>query len=347
MSAQDWTPAVHAYLAQAPTSPFQGRSVEPLAHWTGQDHLLWRFRVQDHPDVVVKLFTDAGQVRSRRQFRGQERFAPLGLAPYPVVYDRYPQGLPRQVLLYLWVEAPPLDLADPVQGDALAQALARVHGTEPSTAPGFSPHPVNLAYFWRTWQGSEEAIGRELARRGGAEMADLFRALWSQARTTVAQALPRLGQAPPGVIHGDPAVENVLWQGGQAMLLDWELYGLGDPAQEVARFLHRHGPVLGAPGQEAWLATYLAHGPADPTLADRVRVYRRLLPLYDLTRLLRGVLGTEHPPDRDQATFLAETLAASFHQAGEHLWPPDRPRPDRERLRAQCQALLAGEERFP
>ncbi len=347
MNAQDWTPAVHAYLAQAPTSPLQGRSVEPVAHWSGQDHLLWRFRVQDHPDVVVKLFTDAGQVRSRRQYRGQERFAPWGLAPEPLAYDRYPQGLPRQVLLYRWVEAPPLDLADPPQRDALARALAQVHRTEPSTAPGFSPHPVNLAYFWRTGQGSEGSIAQELARRGKVEMAHLFQELWAQAQATMAQALPRLGPGPPGVIHGDPAVENVLWQGGQVVLLDWELYGLGDPAQEVARFLHRHHRALDDSGQKAWLTTYLAQGPTDPTLADRVHVYRRLLPLYDLTRLLRGALGETHPLSPDQTAFLAETLAVGFQRTAEHLWPPDRPRLDGERLRNQCRALLAGPERSP
>ncbi len=43
---------------------------------------------------------------------------------------------------------------------------------------------------------------------------------------------------PPAPVHGDLRLDNVLSSDGGVVLLDWEMFGLGDPALEVARFLH-------------------------------------------------------------------------------------------------------------
>ena len=76
-----WTQAVHGYLTGASSSRFRDQEVTITDQWQGRDNLLWRVRCGDGTDAVVKMFTDAGQARSRRQFRGQEQFAAAGLAP--------------------------------------------------------------------------------------------------------------------------------------------------------------------------------------------------------------------------------------------------------------------------
>ena len=106
-----WTQAVHDYLTGSISSRFRGQEATVTDQWKGRDNLLWRVRCADGSDVVLKMFTDAGQARCRRQFSGQDQFAGAGLAPAPLWYDRYPHGLPCQILVYRWTEGEPLSLA--------------------------------------------------------------------------------------------------------------------------------------------------------------------------------------------------------------------------------------------
>ncbi|MEZ4560580.1 MAG: hypothetical protein R2854_29800 [Caldilineaceae bacterium] len=90
------TTAIQTYLTGAATSEFRGLEVTVVDHWEGRDNLLWRVEAGAQnaaQDAVIKLFLDAGQVRSRRQYDGQQLFAPVGIAPQPLWYDRYPDGL--------------------------------------------------------------------------------------------------------------------------------------------------------------------------------------------------------------------------------------------------------------
>ena len=115
-----------------------------------------------------RCFRDAGQARSRRQFDGQAQFAGRGLAPEPLWYDRYPNGLPRQVLVYRWMEGEALTLAYRFHNMALADAVARVHITDRDDVQRFSPHPFNLLTFWQIWQAGEgplRRLGLRLLRR--------------------------------------------------------------------------------------------------------------------------------------------------------------------------------------
>ena len=88
----DWTQAILSYLTDAASSRFRNREVTIVDHWQGRDNLLWRVRTGDRHDAVVKMFTDAGQARSRRQFSGHEQFAPAGLAPQPFGTIAIPMG---------------------------------------------------------------------------------------------------------------------------------------------------------------------------------------------------------------------------------------------------------------
>ena len=67
----DLTTAIHTYLTTAPTSAFHGLAVEMLDHWRGEENLLWRVECAGQ-EAVVKLYLDAGQARSRRQFDGHD-----------------------------------------------------------------------------------------------------------------------------------------------------------------------------------------------------------------------------------------------------------------------------------
>ena len=149
----DITSSIHTYLTTAPSSHFLNREVQILGHWAGHDNLLWRLTCGGR-EAVLKLYLDAGQARSRRQYDGQQIFAPFGLAPRPIWTDRYPEGLSRQVLIYEWLPGEALDPANPGQMAALARSVAQVHGRDPSEVRRFSPNPIHLDYLWRILRGS-------------------------------------------------------------------------------------------------------------------------------------------------------------------------------------------------
>lgn len=305
----DLTAAVQSYLTSAHASDFFGQPVSVRAEWEGSEHLLWR--VECHGiEAVVKLFTDAGQVRSRRQFDGQRMFARLGIAPTPFWVDRTPEGLPRQVLVYEWQEGAPPTLESAAQRLALAQAVAQVHTADLDELRRFSPRPVNLDYFWRVLAGGCGPTQAWLHELGALRLAEVYADLANSGGQLVERTLALWAGVLPAPIHGDLLVENVVVAGGVPVLLDWELFGLGDPALEIARFVQDLLATLAAEEAEDWLDSYLMVAD-QPGLAARVAVYRRLLPFQQLSFLLDG-LRQLTPAERATAEF--QTNAAAIHE---------------------------------
>ncbi len=319
-----WTQAVHGYLTGAPSSRFLGQEVTVMDHWQGRDNLLWRVRGGDGTDAVVKMFTDAGQARSRRQYRGQDQFAAAGLAPEPLWYDRYPHGLPSQILVYRWAEGGELSLADGIHRIALAEAVAQVHRTEGDAVQRFSPHPFNLLTFWQVWQAGEAPLREWVSAAPAPLLNELLSMLWTATHRLMNGALPLLGETPAAPIHGDLTAENALFDRGRALLVDWEFFGLGDPAQEIARFLFYGGDDWSEDDRAGWCELYLAANAA-PDLPERVELYLRLFNFQAVTYLLQGIRQGTAPAlsGADSAshslteygTFLTEALKVAVRRS--------------------------------
>lgn len=346
----DWTEAVHAYLTTAASSQFLHRSVEILEQWQGRDNLLWRVRASgsdgSDTDAVLKLFTDAGQARSRRQFSGQQQFAAAGLAPQPLWYDRYPPGLPRQVLIYRWAEGDPLTLADPFHRDGLAEAVAQIHRADAGDVQRFSPHPFNLLTFWQVWQPSQEQLRQWLRPHSVPLLDGLLADVWSAVQTALDDALPAFGETPPTPVHGELAPENGLFQRGRVLLLDWEFFGLGDPAQEIARFLFYSQEAWPGPADPAeWLDAYSQRAP-QPGLQERVQLYQRLLTFQAATFLLEGIRQSRGSAGANRADpaavrgFLQEALTAALLRSRQVWALPPLTQTDRAGLTDELQTLL-------
>lgn len=311
--------AIHTYLTTAPTSEFVQQAVRIHDHWQGSDNLLWRVECAGQ-EAVLKLYLDAGQARSRRQFDGHQLFAQMGITPRPLWYDRYPLGLARQVLVYDWAPGTQLDAADAAGLRALAETVARVHATDPDEVRRFSPNPINLDYFWSVQSGSFAPIRDWLETAGATALRTHFDSLAAAGSALVKSALPLWQQAAPTPVHGDLKVENCVVHFGTVALLDWELFGLGDPALEVAKFLYLHSQALTADQQSDWLEHYLSARDA-AGLAERVAVYQRLLPFHSVCYLLDGLrtLPADLPEREATLRFLRQTLTASVQQATMHL----------------------------
>ena len=290
-----WTQAVHGYLTGAASSRFRNQKVVITDHWQGRDNLLWRIHREDGSDAVLKMFTDAGQARSRRQFSGQEQFARAGLAPEPLWYDRYPHGLPRQILVYRWADGVSLAPSDPLHRIAHADAVARVHCASRDEIQRFSPHPFNLLTFWQIWQAGEAPLREWTTAAPAPLLTEHLSSLWAAAHRLMDTVLPLLGETPPSPIHGDLRAENALFQRGGAILVDWEFFGLGDPAQEIGRFLFFGGDDWTDESHDDWRDMYYCSN-TDPSLPDRVDIYLRLFSSQAVTYLLEGIRQKAVPP---------------------------------------------------
>ena len=330
------------YLTESAASEFAGQPVEIVDHWQGSANLLWRVNA-GRQDAVLKFFLDAGQVRSRRQYDGQVLFAPYGLAPQPLWLDRIPETLPRSVLVYHWADGAAFDPSDGYQWQALAQAVAQVHAAAVDGMQRFSPHPVNLSYFWSVLGPSLPPLQNWLAAQGLVQLSDLLGRLHASGQRTVDAALPLWDQAPVAV-HGDLRLENILNSFGTVVLLDWEMFGLGDPALEAARFLYEQRAAVSPELLEEWLDTYLEHL-GDPAATVRIDVYRRrLLPLQDAAYLLSGGMKLTAEERQlqelqDNAEFLAVTTQQALAEAALALGAGDFQ--GDERVAAECGALFS------
>jgi thiamine kinase-like enzyme len=317
MSAE-LTARVHGYLTGAPTSLFYQQSVEMLEHWSGSDNLLWRVRSGSEV-AVVKLFMDAGQARSRRQYNAHTFFAPAGVAPAPLWHDRYPTGLANQLMVYRW-QPGHLMAADRSESfAALAGAVALVHNTGPEVVQRFSPHPVNLDYYWRLQGPAVASVRAWLHTLPVDRLAKHYTEL-ADAASVLVQALdPAILHAAPVAVHGDLRLEHVILSDGTVQLLDWEMCGLGDQALDVATFLHRHLAELDLAAQRLWLDQYLSN----VRLADletRINNYRQLLTLHSVTFMLSGFRDYLSQPRstilvQEEVSALLQTLAAATRYA--------------------------------
>ena len=332
------------YLTESPASAFAGRPVAIVDHWQGSANLLWRIDAAGQ-DAVLKFFLEAGQVRSRRQYDGQALFAPYGVAPQPLWLDRIPETLPRSVLVYRWVDGEPFDTSDGYQWQTLAQAVAQVHTAAVDDMQRFSPHPVNLSYFWSVLGPSLPPLQNWLAAQGLVQLSDLLGRLHASGQQVVDAALPLWEQAPVAV-HGDLRLENFLNSFGTVVLLDWEMFGLGDQALETARFLREQRASASPELLEDWLDTYLELL-GDPAAQLRIDVYRRrLLPLQDAAYLLSGgmkLTGEERRSQalQDNAEFLAATTEQALAEAALALGAGDIQ--GDARVAAECGTLFSRE----
>ncbi|NJN81668.1 MAG: phosphotransferase [Caldilineaceae bacterium] len=154
-----------------------------------------------------------------------------------------------------------------------------------------------------------------------------FAKLADAAESTARDLLPDWEETAPTPVHGDLRAENCLTSFGQVGLLDWEMFGLGDPALDAATFLHWNGQLVTGEGADSWLDIYLTSFD-HPGMETRIALYRCLLPLRDLCFLLDGVIRWRQMPASadavgDNLAYLQATLTAAWQRAAAALGVQD------------------------
>ena len=227
------------------------------------------------PDAATPLFANdpAAEWAALRALSG------LGIAPEPVASSRTALG---DSLLYRHVSGQPWR-SDP---SAVAHLLRRLHEVPPPRAlPRALP----------------DATG--LVEQGRAMLMQI-------AATNALPPAPTAQAALQGAafLHGDPIPGNILQDGSQMTLIDWQCPAIGDPCLDLALFLSpamqivNGNPPLPATQVAAFLEAY-----GDPLLTRR---YRALAPLFHW-RMAAYCLWKAHHGDAAYAPAMALELAAS------------------------------------
>jgi aminoglycoside phosphotransferase (APT) family kinase protein len=121
-----------------------------------------------------------------------------------------------------------------------------------------------------------------------------------------AQAHKRYWQAAPLTpVHGSPDPDNLRLAGGQVALVDWECFGMGDPALEVATWAGLMSFEGGGEAEKSFTGSYL-EGNEDELLPTRIEIYKRIWPFGYLLPLLAQAVaasaGARRPlPERKVA----------------------------------------------
>ncbi|MBN8828977.1 MAG: phosphotransferase, partial [Sphingobacteriia bacterium] len=77
------------------------------------------------------------------------------------------------------------------------------------------------------------------------------------------------------MLHNDPNLRNVLWNGKKIFLLDWELAGLEDPRKELAHICAWYG--LNEKLTDVFLSSYLKRKPSSQELLTNEGIKKIIL----------------------------------------------------------------------
>ncbi|NEA98846.1 phosphotransferase family protein [Streptomyces sp. SID13726] len=190
---------------------------------------------------------------------------------------------------------------------ALAAVLRDLHDVSTGAVESLGPAAES-----ERWSRTMRAVPTEL-RPGAEEVLD-----------ALAARIPE--SVPPALTHGDFRLGNVLCQGERpAAVVDWEIWGYGDPRIDLAWFLlfadHRNFPRLGhavpgLPTEQDLLTAYLDGRPEPPALDWFRALARTKMAAIMGHNLRRHREGKHHDPDQER---LPPTIAAMIRTAHDLL----------------------------
>lgn len=203
---------------------------------------------------------------------------PKGFGPRPYLLDTSAEILPGPFALVSYLPGEVQARLTLEQLRAHGCRLAELHNATESHAEGAASPDIHqeflssLAY----WRGSHPAL---------LEQPDVKRLILVLGRHFERVSAPLAGSARAVIIHGDPCLPNILFDGAQANYIDWEWTRLGDPAQDLSQVgWHFENPPwqtrLSETDEAAYLDAYQGLRP-DPTLLERRRLWVTLYGFFD------------------------------------------------------------------
>jgi hypothetical protein len=220
-----------------------------------------------------------------------------GLAPRPLARETDPP-----VVVMSRVPGDPMDgVLTPVLLSAVLEAYRRLFTVPvPPDTPRRYWHPEAFLRNTAAW------IEEEGTR---TDLADVVRRALTASGSWHADPPAGIDEIrDPVIAQGDGKVDNMLWDGARVHLIDFEGFGVGDLAFEVADLAeHISARLAGLRDPEALIAGF----DLDPARRERVAAYRIALATFWLLMLLPGSPGHRLNPegsDHRQAVHLLGLL---------------------------------------
>ena len=229
--------------------------------------------------------------RARAETLALEIYAPRGIAPELLWSGDAPAQIGGYVVVYHSPEgvSAALPHLDDREIELYASALRAIHDTQIELRL-LSPHPRNLDAWWL----HVHQIYRDMPANLLYELPDHIEDLLARLTQTVAadaHAHKRFWQdATLTPVHGTSFPHNLLLSDGEATLVDWQLFGLGDPAYDVAATSCMLAEASGPLAADKLVESYLSHT-NDIMLERRVKIYRRVWQFGYVLQLLGSIWG--------------------------------------------------------
>jgi hypothetical protein len=253
--------------------------LQPLSG--GLNNALYRLRHAGR-DLCLKMPVVDSRRRAEREWTTLTLLAHRGhpRVPHPVWRSPWDDG---PAIAMTFVAGEPLGDADllPQQLDAITEALADLYSITPAdvrepVAEVATPAPAMLHRIRAAWAAPDAA--HDPAHQQAVQ-------LWQRWAHGPDPETILCGRAAQVLGRGDPSLANVLWDGAQVTLLDFEYSGWTDPAYELADLVEH--PQSRATPDQTW-HTYINRFPLDPAAQARHRAARRMLALFWLARWSPG-----------------------------------------------------------
>jgi hypothetical protein len=255
---------------------------------------------------VLKRYASAAIEMARREVAGLRVGENLGLAPDLALADEVGGPLGGPVVLYE-------DLGDDtLAGQRLSAAevddwrflLLMLHHLPAEAATVTSSMSPNVVTWWQRSQPAWKVVQAAYADARARPLLDALTKLHIIVGVHIDAHKTLWKDVARRPCHGNPVAAHVVRARGRLLLTEWDGFGLGDPALELARTV-----VLGALGGELdsdqylrFITQYLAgmRDVGDETLEERMRVFAWVLPLGYCFSML-SLLTQQHGAERNHS----------------------------------------------
>jgi hypothetical protein len=258
--------------------------------------------------IVVKAFTVAGAERARREIAGMRLVDEINLAPELLLAEREGGPLGGGVVVYRAPAGGTWEgrrLSDE-EADRWRFLLLTLHHLSLHGASVVSALSKDPAAWWRRAQPAWEACLAAYTARATQPLMRALARLHAIVGARIQARRELWSDVTRRLCHGDPIPAHVVSERSRTLLIEWDGFGLGDPAMEIGRaatLAHLEGALTDAQ-YTRFLHDYRdgTADLADPTLGERLEVFTSILPLGFVFHELQRLAQTQMAADqRSQA----------------------------------------------